>query len=87
MMIPSSIISRGVASSPPPPADVEKKTPDVLTAATRNICVDSNNASLSAMIASSSNANKNSLSSLGESVSISILLGNHAKFGLAERCW
>ena len=86
-MIPSSVISRGVASSPTPPADGEKKTPDVLTATTRNICFDSNNTCLSSMIASSSNANKNSLSSLGDASGVSILLGNHAKFGLAERCW
>jgi hypothetical protein len=86
-MIPSSIISRGVAPSPTPPADGEKKNPDVLTAATSIICVDSNNTSLSAMIAPSSNANKNSLSSLGDASGVSMLLGNHAKFGLAERCW
>ena len=28
-----------------------------------------------------------SLSSLGGASGVSILLGNHAKFGLAERCW
>ena len=27
------------------------------------------------------------LSSLGEASGVAFLLGNHAKFGLAERCW
>ena len=29
----------------------------------------------------------NSLSSIGDASGVAILLGNHARFGLAERCW
>lgn len=29
----------------------------------------------------------NSLSTLGDASGVAILLGNHAEFGLAERCW
>ncbi len=29
----------------------------------------------------------NSLSKLGDASGVAILLGNHAEFGLAERCW
>lgn len=32
-------------------------------------------------------ASGGSPSSLGEASGVAILLGNHAKFGLAERCW
>ena len=34
-------------------------------------------------------ANKHfsSVSSLGDASGVALLLGNHAKFGLAERCW
>lgn len=28
-----------------------------------------------------------SLSALGDACGVALLLGNHAKFGLAERCW
>ena len=34
-----------------------------------------------------SSSKQQSLSSLGGASGVSILLGNHAKFGLAERCW
>ena len=36
---------------------------------------------------SSKQQQQHSLSSLGGARGVSILLGNHAKFGLAERCW
>jgi len=42
---------------------------------------------------SNTNPNKHSTSiqssstTLGDASGITILLGNHAKFGLAERCW
>jgi hypothetical protein len=29
----------------------------------------------------------NSLSTLGDASGVAFLLGNHAEFGLAERCW
>ena len=28
-----------------------------------------------------------SLAALGDAFGVALLLGNHAKFGLAERCW
>ena len=47
--------------------------------------------SASAIANSNTNPNKHSTSisstNLGGASGITILLGNHAKFGLAERCW
>jgi len=45
----------------------------------------------SAIANSNTNPHKHSVSisstNLGDASGITILLGNHAKFGLAERCW
>ena len=49
--------------------------------------------SVPAIANSNTNPNKHSTSiqssgtNLGDASGITILLGNHAKFGLAERCW
>ena len=38
-------------------------------------------------ISAAGGGSKHPTSPLGDASGISILLGNHAKFGLAERCW
>ena len=38
-------------------------------------------------ISAAGGGSKHPASPLGDASGISILLGNHAKFGLAERCW
>jgi hypothetical protein len=84
MMPSSSNSSQGVTSA----ADCEQNAPNALITALCNISVNSNSTALSTMtIISSGNVNKNSLSSLGDGSGVSIFLGNHAKFGLAERYW
>lgn len=37
--------------------------------------------------ASSNKFQPGSLSALGDAFGVALLLGNHSKFGLAERCW
>lgn len=43
--------------------------------------------SSSERLLTSSKMHHGSLSSLGDACGVALLLGNHAKFGLAERCW
>ena len=77
----------------PAAADGKEETHIALTtSATRGVGVDDNsNKNLFSLytttIPSSGNVNKNPLSSLGDASGVSILLGNHAKFGSAERTW
>jgi hypothetical protein len=39
------------------------------------------------LASSAAKAHAMSLSALGDACGVAFLLGNHAKFGLAERCW
>jgi hypothetical protein len=41
----------------------------------------------SVAVATNVTKHSNSLSPLGDASGVAILLGNHAEFGLAERCW
>ena len=55
--------------------------------------MSSTSSAATAVANSNTNSNKHSTSiqssstNLGDASGITILLGNHAKFGLAERCW
>lgn len=48
---------------------------------------NSNTNTVTSLPSSGSLKHSGSMSSLGDASGVAFLLGNHAKFGLAERCW
>lgn len=75
--------SGGEASAPPDVRGVSATSAIVTPAATGTAAAAAN-----ANLATATTKHPGSaLSSLGEASGVAFLLGNHAKFGLAERCW